>query len=179
MTLKKIALALPLLGLAACASVPTGPSVMVLPGSTKTFDQFRIDDSGCRQFAQAQIGGTSPGQAQADAGVSSAAIGTVVGAVAGAAIGGRDGAAIGAGSGLIVGAAAGSDSARVSAYGTQRQYDHAYIQCMYARGHRVPVQGGLTEGGPVRSAPASTAPPTYYPPPPPSAPPPPPPPAKR
>lgn len=170
MTLKKFALVLPLLGLAACASVPTGPSVMVLPGSTKTFDQFRIDDDGCRQFALAQIGGATPGQASTDSGVKSAAIGTVVGAVAGAAIGGREGAAIGAGSGLIVGAAAGSDSARASAYGSQRQYDHAYIQCMYARGHRVPVQGGLTEGSPVRSS----APPTYYPPPPPppSAPPP-------
>ena len=162
---------LPVLGLAACASVPTGPSVMVLPGSTKTFDQFRVDDIGCRQYAQQQIGGGSANQSAADAGTKSAVVGTVVGAVAGAAIGGRDGAAIGAGSGLIVGAAAGTDSARASAYGTQRQYDHAYIQCMYARGNRVPVQAGLTESAPAR--PTAQPPAAYYPPPPPSAPPPP------
>jgi len=32
--------------LGACATVPTGPSVMVLPGSSKTFDQFRFDGAG-------------------------------------------------------------------------------------------------------------------------------------
>ena len=43
--------------LAACATVPpSGPSVMVLPGSGKTFDQFRSDDFTCRQFADGQIG---------------------------------------------------------------------------------------------------------------------------
>ena len=33
----------PLLG--ACATVPTGPSVMVLPGSGKSFEQFQVDDA--------------------------------------------------------------------------------------------------------------------------------------
>ena len=46
---------------AACATVPTGPSVMVLPGSGKTFDQFQIDEATCRQWA-AQQTGISPGQ---------------------------------------------------------------------------------------------------------------------
>jgi len=35
----------------ACASTPTGPSVMVLPGSSKTFEQFQADDARCRQAA--------------------------------------------------------------------------------------------------------------------------------
>jgi hypothetical protein len=52
-----------LLGLAACASVPTGPSVMVLPGTGKNFDQFRVDDAACRQFAYVQAGGKTPTQA--------------------------------------------------------------------------------------------------------------------
>ena len=36
---------LALLVLAACASVPSGPSVMALPGSNKSFDQFRSDET--------------------------------------------------------------------------------------------------------------------------------------
>jgi hypothetical protein len=29
-------------------------------------------------------------------------------------------------------------------YEVQRRYDFAYIQCMYSRGHKVPVAGGYT-----------------------------------
>ena len=32
--------------LAGCASLPSGPSVMSLPGSRKNFDEFRADDAG-------------------------------------------------------------------------------------------------------------------------------------
>jgi hypothetical protein len=55
---------------------------------------------------------------------------------------------------------------------SQWQYDVAYTQCMYSRGHRVPVSGGqyLSPG----SMPASTLP-ADAPPPPPGTPPPPPP----
>ena len=35
----------------ACASTATGPSVMVLPGTGKTFDQFQAEDARCRQAA--------------------------------------------------------------------------------------------------------------------------------
>ena len=69
----------PLLG--ACASVPTGPSVMVLPGGGKSFEQFQADDGTCRQWAQQQTG-TTPGQAARESSVASAAVGTVVAAVA-------------------------------------------------------------------------------------------------
>ena len=41
--------------LSACASAPTGPSVMVLPGAGKSFEQFHADDSLCRQWATQQI----------------------------------------------------------------------------------------------------------------------------
>src|SRR5712664_1083560 len=34
-----------------CASMPTGPSVMVLPGTGKSFEQFRAEDARCRQAA--------------------------------------------------------------------------------------------------------------------------------
>ena len=33
--------------LSACATVPTGPSVMVLPGSGRSFPQFQTDDANC------------------------------------------------------------------------------------------------------------------------------------
>src|SRR5487761_2138582 len=133
----------PLLLLGACATIPNGPSVMALPGTGKSFDQFRADDADCRQFALSQIGGTSANQAAVASGVTSAAIGAGVGARAGAAMGGLAGSAIGASSG------------QVSGYEAQRRYDIAYIQCMYAKGDRVPVSGQMTPG----SAPSYNPPP--------------------
>ena len=47
---------------AGCETVPPaamGPSVLVLPGSTKTFDQFRADDVECKNYATTQITGDS------------------------------------------------------------------------------------------------------------------------
>jgi len=168
--LRYSALLLGVLLLAACVSMPKGPSVMVLPGTGKSFDQFRYDDVECRQFADVQIGGTSPSDAAADSVAKSAAVGTVVGAAAGAALGGRSGAAAGAGGGLLIGSAAGAGAGETSAYGLQRRYDYAYIQCMYAKGHKVPVSGRLT---------SSSQAPSYAPPPPPPPPGPPPPPPPR
>jgi len=46
--------------LTACTSMPAGPSMMALPGSTKSFDKFRIDDNQCRQFAHEQVNSTNP-----------------------------------------------------------------------------------------------------------------------
>jgi hypothetical protein len=162
--------------LGACATVPTGPSVMALPGTGRSFDQFRADDASCRQYAWQQIGGMSAGQAAANSAVSSAAIGTAIGAVAGAALGGSDGAAVGAGTGLIFGSVAGAGSSQAYGYEAQRRYDHAYVQCMYASGHRVPVSGTFSGVSRYQTAPAPA--PAYTPtppPPPPGVPPPPPP----
>ncbi len=84
-----------LLLLGGCVSMPSGPGVMVLPGTGKSFDQFRADDMECRQFAGNQVGGSTPDSAAEASGLKSAA----VGAAAGAIIGGRSGAATGAGTG--------------------------------------------------------------------------------
>ena len=165
--LKSFALAA-LLGLAACVSVPTGPAVMVLPGTGKSFDQFRFDDGECRQFAYEQIGGQTAARAQENSAVTSAVVGTAVGALAGAAIGGNSsGAAVGAGVGLLGGSMAGSGAAQSSAYGSQQRYDVAYQQCMYAKGHRIPVAGRFSQ--PQQPSPPRT---NYPPPPPPNQPPP-------
>ncbi|MDA0224928.1 MAG: glycine zipper family protein, partial [Proteobacteria bacterium] len=94
------------LALGACTTIPTGPSVMVLPGDGKNFDQFRFDDADCRRFAQTQSG-TTADDASTDSGIKSAAIGAGVGAIAGAVIGGRKGAGVGAGTGIAIGSVAG------------------------------------------------------------------------
>ena len=147
-----------LLGLSACATMPTGPAVMVLPGTGKNFDQFRFDDGACRQFAYDQVAGVTPSRAADDSGVRSAAAGTLLGAAAGAAIDGSSGAAVGAGVGLLFGGLAGAGAAERSAYGAQYRYDIAYQQCMYAKGHRIPVTARFTQAPPASS---------YTPPPPP------------
>jgi hypothetical protein len=161
-----VALLLPAALLAGCATVPSGPSVLVLPGTGKSFDRFRVDDAQCRRYALVQIGAMTPEQAAADSVARSAALGTAVGAIAGAAMDGSSGAAAGAGIGLLMGATAGAGAAQVSGYEAQRHYDHAYVQCMYASGHRVPVYGPFTQPT-SRSAPAPVpgAPPAGIPPP--------------
>jgi hypothetical protein len=152
-----------LVALAGCVTVPSGPSVMVLPGDGRTFDQFRFDDQDCRNYANSQIGGTSAEQVAADSAVKSAVVGTAIGALAGAAIGGHRGAATGAGAGLIVGSAAGAGASNQSVYGMQRRYDYAFQQCMYSKGHRIAGYGRGPYGAP---------PPLGYAPPPPNYPPP-------
>lgn len=160
----------PFLLLAGCSSLPSGPSVMALPGTGKNFEQFRADEADCRQYAKYQTGGADAEHAAIDSGVRSAAVGTVVGAVAGAAIGGHEGAGVGAGAGLVVGSMAGANAAPSSAYGAQRNYDNAYIQCMYAKGHKVPVSGSVARSrtqAPAETSPSAPAPSSgYYPPPP-------------
>lgn len=175
-TLLRYSPLLALLTVAACTTIPTGPSVTAMPGTGKSFDQFRADDFDCRQYAQGQIGGTSANDAAVDSGVKSAAVGTVVGALAGAALGGQRGAGVGAGVGLVAGSAAGANAAQASGYGTQRRYDNAYVQCMYAKGERVPMPGRMMSGPERGYAPPPPPPGAYAPPPPPSGYPPPPPP---
>jgi hypothetical protein len=78
-----------LLLLNACAALPTGPHVLVLPGAGAPLEAFQRDDRECQGYASLQL----PTGAQAEA--SSAAT-------------------------------------------LQWRYDMAYVQCMYAKGHRVP-----------------------------------------
>ena len=158
------------IALAACASTPTGPSVAVMPGSGKSFDQFNQDDATCRSYASNQIAGAA--DAANNKAVESGVIGTLIGAAAGAAIGGNhQGAAVGAGTGLLVGSAAGSNASAAGSYSLQRRYDIAYEQCMYAKGNSVP-----TAAQPQRQyrQTYTPPPPNYPPPPPPNYPPPPP-----
>lgn len=147
--------------LAGCATAPTGPRVTSLPGTGMSFEQFRYDDDQCRQYAHSRI---DP-NAATNTGVRNAAIGTAIGAVAGAAIGGHHGAGVGAGVGLVGGSMAGASESQYVGYGAQRQYDSAYLQCMYGKGHKVPVSGNMVQ--PSSPPPAPSQPAAPMPPPPP------------
>ena len=150
--------------LAGCATtLPSGPSVMALPGSGKSFDQFRYDDTECRNFAFVQIGGPAAAQASTESSINSVFVGTLLGTAVGAAIGGNDGAAAGAGIGLAMGSASGAQQAQYSSYEAQKRYDHAYVQCMYAKGQRVPIPGNLSQqAGPATPQYSGNASPSAY-----------------
>jgi hypothetical protein len=170
-----------LLVLGGCVTVPTGPAVMVLPGQYKPFDQFRIDDLDCRNYASAAIGG--PTQAATDSAAATALGAAAIGAAAGALIGSAtgqagQGAAIGAGMGGVFGGTAAAGQGAASSYQLQRRYDAAYMQCMYARGNQIPGTVAPSPGygpppsrqygpppGQYGAPPYGTPPPQYGPPP--------------
>ncbi len=95
-----------------CASIPTGPSVMVLPGVGLTLEHFSKDNIICQQFASLQVSGT-PNQAE------------------------------------INNSHANTATSSTFADDAQLRYDMAYIQCMYIKGHQVPVHGQLTDVTPA------------------------------
>ena len=176
---RNLVLFLAAVALSGCATMPTGPSVMVLPAPGKPFEAFQSEDIECRNWAAMQSG-QQPADAVNQNLAGGAAIGTVVGAGLGAAIGAASGhagsgAAIGAASGLIGGAAVASGPAYGAGWEAQRRYDIAYEQCMYAKGNLIP---GVVRASP-RNHPVPPPPPppgyTAEPPPlpPPGAPPPP------
>ncbi|UCF92876.1 MAG: hypothetical protein JSW39_01585 [Desulfobacterales bacterium] len=161
--------------LSGCVTMPTGPSVMVLPAPGKSFGAFQADDGVCRQWASQQTGAASADTVNQNL-AGGAAVGTLMGVGLGAAIGAASGnagvgAAIGAASGFLVGAATASEPAYAAGWEVQRRYDIAYQQCMHAMGNQIP---GLVR--PARQAywvpppppPGFTpGPPGAYPPPPP------------
>jgi len=148
--------------LAGCVTVPTAPAVMALPGTAKSFDDFRADDVSCRDYAQYTLGPV-PAQPGTDAAAANAASGALWGAAAGALIGAAThqagaGAAIGEGTGLLFGSAAGANAVGYSSYDLQRRYDMAYLQCMYGKGNQVP-SGPRYGPRPYGRAPSASPPP--------------------
>ena len=122
-----------------CATLPTGPSVTVLPAPGKSFETFRKEDATCKQWANQQLG-ASPQQTYESNVATGAVAGTAIGAGVGAAVGSASGKAgtgalIGAAYGLLVGTSVGSDSGRVYGRQAQRRYDNAYVECMYSYGN--------------------------------------------
>jgi outer membrane lipoprotein SlyB len=159
---KKTVALLAIMALTGCATLPTGPSVRVLPGEGKPFEQFQAEDAKCRDWASQQIG-TSAQEVADQNTATGAVIGTVLGAGLGAAIGAASGnpgtgAAIGAGSGLLLGTAEGANAGQATGREVQRRYDNAYVQCMYANGNQVPK----VSHAPRRYYRTVVPPPVYY-----------------
>lgn len=165
---------LAVLSLVGCATAPTGPRVAVMPAPGKPFEVFVQDEQLCRHYAEQSVGQSSNDSA-AQSFVDSAALGTVIGATAGALTGGHSGAGGGAAVGLVGGSMVGAGQSNNSMRDSQRRYDIAYEQCMYAKGNQVP--GYATQAQPRYAPPPpqtyapppapSGVPPDYNPPPPP------------
>ncbi|MDR2186516.1 MAG: hypothetical protein LBE62_00520 [Azonexus sp.] len=108
--------------LAGCATtMPNGPSKVMLPPPAKPLEVFTAEDKECRQYAEQAVSG-QVGKFSLPA----MTIGTSVGA-----IGGSRGSV--SGGGIGVGTEVGGDSAEAD---IQRNYDAAYLQCMYAKGNQ-------------------------------------------
>lgn len=125
----------------ACATIPPGPSVTIVPARGKPFELFQQDDALCRRWAEQQIG-ISPQEVANKDTATGAIVGTGVGAGLGALTGAAsgqagEGALIGGAVGMLAGAASGSNSGRMSGQELQRRYDNAYIQCMYAKDNHI------------------------------------------
>ena len=143
-----------------CATIPPGPSILVMPGGGKSFEAFQADDATCRSWSQNQAGwqaNETVNQNLAGGTVAGGLLGAAAGALIGAASGNvGPGAAIGAGAGLLGGAAMAHNRAYGAGWEVQRRYDNAYQQCMYAKGNQIPA---VEQAAPQRSR--------YVPPPPP------------
>ncbi len=152
--------------LAGCVSTPTAPSVMAMPGSSKSYEQFRLDDATCRNAAYNTLGGAA--ETSNNQGLATVAAGTAIGTAAGALLGSAggprgtaNGAAIGAAGGLLAGTAVANGNGGYSQGSLQDQYDVIYIQCMYAKGNKVPQSYTWDERTEQDAAPE--VPPDYHP----------------
>lgn len=145
--------------LAGCATVPSEPGVLVLPGAGKTYEQFRDEDAVCRHYAQDRVG-TTPEQAADDSVARSAGIGASLGGASDAPIGaGSDDVGVGAAIDAGNGAAAGSAAADTAADAVQARYDISYLRCMDAKGNRVPPPPGHPGYSPPPPHPGANLPP--------------------
>lgn len=122
--------------LAGCASTPLGPTVRAMPPQGKSFDQFAMEQAGCKQYAEDQVRGQA--ERANTTGIIEGVAGTALGAGLGAAIGGGEGAAIGAAGGALLGTGVGASTSGHEQKGIQQQYNDAYLQCMAAKGNAVP-----------------------------------------
>ncbi len=153
-----------------CATIAPGPGVTALPGTGSSLAGFEADDGYCRDEAWRRTGdfrGRAVGR-----GVATAAVGAGIGAALGAAIGAAVGhpgigAAIGAGGGLASAAPAAAAGVHQTRAVGQDRFDAAYVQCMYALGHQVPVARDSVPVDARTAVPRSAPPPYGRPPPPP------------
>jgi hypothetical protein len=144
------------IALGGCAPTVMAPTVPVMPGANKPFDQFAAEQSACQGYANAQVAPlTNQANTQALGGT---LLTTALGAGLGAAVGGGHGAAIGAASGAVVGGAYGASGSSMAGRGIQQQYDMYYVQCMVSHGNQVPGMAP-PPGAPMAPPPGPAMPP--------------------
>ena len=83
-------IALSLSNVSACATIPSGPSVTVVPARGKPFELFQQEDALCRRWADQRIGISTQEVINKDT-TTGAMVGTAVGAGFGALIGSASG----------------------------------------------------------------------------------------
>jgi hypothetical protein len=152
------------LALAGCATVPSAPTVLVLPGAQKSSAQFHDEQTHCQQQANAQVAPSV--DAVNNQATGSAVVGTLLGAAVGALFGSpyytSASAAWGAGAGLMVGSSVGAGGSQAAQYNLQQRYEVAFAQCMVALGNQLPGQADYRRV--PRSVPPPNARPPSYPP---------------
>lgn len=114
----------------ACGSIPTngGPTVAVLPGGGKSMPEFNLDDIACRATAKVKANDGSPlpvamGLGKPEVIASSRSRVTL-----------RESSESTTGS--VFGNAQAPEAGSVT---PQQRYDTAYVQCMFSKGHKIPI----------------------------------------
>ena len=138
-----------------CATIPPGPSVLVMPGGGKSFEAFQADDAACRSWSQNQAGWQANETVNQNL-VGGTAAGGLLGAAAGALIGAASGstgpgAAIGAGAGALAGGAAqagrnqqraaSNQQAQANQNANIQQYNRAKAVCIKGNQHQIAFAG--------------------------------------
>lgn len=118
------------LTLAACADIPSNPTVDVMPPPGQSWESFSQQRQFCNQQASQRVGhDVSRANTR---GIIGGVVTTALGAGIGAAAGGGMGAALGAGAGALAGTAGGGLYSGSQNSSIQQEYNIAYLQCMQA-----------------------------------------------
>ena len=139
------------MALSACAQMPMGSTVQVMPGLNTSLSGFQNDQATCRQFDQQAV--ADQAQRANLRGLGTAALTTALGAGLGGAIGGGRGAGIGAASGALGGTALAASQSSNAQGSIQAQFDNAFAACMFSLGNT-----GAWYGPPMTETQASARP---------------------
>lgn len=138
--------------LSGCATLPDGPSIRALPGTGKTFEEFRSADDACRQNSFERVQGLGADLGVTETDQKRAGGETAVHAAIGEPMRAED-----TETESRTGSATRPDTRDVSGRDLQHQYDSAYVKCMYLKGHRVPVSGQVIAPSSQSASPSSGA----------------------
>ncbi len=125
---------------AGCASLPSAnetgnaPSVGVLPGGGKTMAQMNADDVACRGIAHARASDNTPLPV-------AMGLGGVEVASSRPRVTMRDRTVDTESTGSVYGNSPAIDPKMLT---VQQRYDTAYVQCMYSKGHKIPVNESVS-----------------------------------